>query len=500
MENTLEIKIDKRKEIYGSFLLSGSEFAISVDVIQEVVNEPQAYSPVPLAPDYLLGLFNLRGMIIPVVDLRTIFGFEVDENVSQRKVAIIEHGNLCVGILFDYASEVFNEKDVEKNDFLKEGENQKEKVIEGVFKLENGNRMIQILNPHELLNLKDLPKTDESVAQKINLKKRGKREQCISFKVGNSVCALGINCIQEIVKVEKIDNTALSNEICLGAINIRGNTIPVINFEKILGYDSEFDFESATIKDYRIIILKLDNELFGLLVQSVESIISYFKDEIIQFPVLSSAKKAMFKGCLELEGEAQTILLDHSEVLSNAEIDRITRGHSKLYREHSESVLEEKKRNITKKTYITFCIGDSYALEIDDVREVIDFPEDVLHPPNLSTHFMGMMNLRGDLIPIIDPRELYQLQEEKSVKGDKVLIFESEGGLYGLVVDSVDSIVSVNEDDKVQLPEILYKGSSAMSHDVKQAIQILSGEQKDETFLILDIMSLSARISKEQVA
>ena len=175
MENTLEIKIDKRKEIYGSFLLSGSEFAISVDVIQEVVNEPQAYSPVPLAPDYLLGLFNLRGMIIPVVDLRTIFGFEVDENVSQRKVAIIEHGNLCVGILFDYASEVFNEKDVEKNDFLKEGENQKEKVIEGVFKLENGDRMIQILNPHELLNLKDLPKTDESVAKKINLKKRYRR-------------------------------------------------------------------------------------------------------------------------------------------------------------------------------------------------------------------------------------------------------------------------------------------------------------------------------------
>ena len=104
----------EKKEIYGSFLLSGSEFAISVKAIQEVVNEPESYNPVPLSPNYLLGLFNLRGMIIPVVDLRKIFDFPDNHEANEKKVAIIEHGNICVGILFDQTCEVFNGNDSDR--------------------------------------------------------------------------------------------------------------------------------------------------------------------------------------------------------------------------------------------------------------------------------------------------------------------------------------------------------------------------------------------------
>ena len=484
----------KNRDIYGSFSLSGSEFAISVKSIQEVVNEPESYSPVPLAPDFLLGLFNLRGMIIPVVDLRVIFDFPTDDQISERKIAIIENGNYCVGILFDRTCEVFNGNEIEKSDFNSSGNNEKEKVIEGVFKLDNGKRIIQILNPYELLNLKDLPKTDESVSKKFSSRKKGKKNQCISFKVGSSTCALGIDCIQEIVKVDKIDHTALSDETCLGSINIRGNTVPVIKFEEILGYESNYDKKESVASEFRIIIMKLEEDLFGLLVFSVESILSYFGDDVVEFHVLNKVKKEIFIVCIPMENGEQTILLDHAQVLSHSEVDRITRGHSNLYKE-KKSLEEDKARSINKKTYITFSLDDKYALEICEVREVIDYPEEVMNPPNLSPYFKGMINLRGDLIPIIDPRAMYSISENTARKSQKILIFKIGDVPYGFIVDSIDSIVSYPEGNKVKIPEIIYRREAgSLNEDIKEAIQINPKTKDEKTLLILDLNGIISRI------
>ena len=54
-------------ELYGSFHLGQTELALPVAALQEVVNYPAAVTSVPLAPSHLLGLFNLRGTLIPIV-------------------------------------------------------------------------------------------------------------------------------------------------------------------------------------------------------------------------------------------------------------------------------------------------------------------------------------------------------------------------------------------------------------------------------------------------
>jgi purine-binding chemotaxis protein CheW len=484
------------RDIYGSFSLSGTEFAISVKSIQEVVNEPDHYKSIPLSPDYLLGLFNLRGMIIPVVDLRRIFRFPETAEVIEKKIAIIEHGDLCVGILFDTTCEVFNGSDIEKNDFNEKENTTENQVVQGVFKLDDGNRIIQILDPFKILNLNDLPRPDISAANKSNRKNKGPKIQCISFQVGNANCSLGINAIQEIVRVKKIDNTALSNEICLGAINVRSNTIPVIDFSKILGYKPDSLSEETLEIERPIIIMKLGDGLFGLLVNSVENIISYFEEELVKFPVLSERKKDIFQGCISIEGQEETILLDHLNILSNSEVDRITRGHSNLYKEKAVTDKKLSGEDSSKKTYITFSVENNYGLEITEVNEVIDCPKDFLVPPSLSKNFKGMINLRGNLIAVIDPRILYEIHNSQNLKNQKILIFQIQESKFGLLVDTVNSILSFQENDKMSLPQLLYKGGQqSLSQDVKEAIQISNFENQKTTLMVLNLEAIWSRIS-----
>ncbi len=492
--------IAAQPSIYGSFLVDNAEFALSVNNVQEVVNEPSSYSAVPLAPDYLLGLFSLRGIVIPVVDMRRIF--EIDEsttdaeyaNSAPRKIAVIEHGSLSIGLLFDATCEVFNGHEKERCQFSNRTGCNRHAVVEGVFKMDDGRRIVQILDVKALLNLDSVPHGDSSGSRLHATQLRGPRRQCISFTVGDACCALNIDAIKEIINIGAIENTVLAGALCLGAIDIRGNTVPIINFSGLLGYPK---IEASVLHESdatRVIVMKVDNDLFGLLVTSIDSIISYFDDELIPFPVLGNEKTAMFAGCVAKEGNAeQTIVLKHDEILNSDEIAVVTQGHSNLFTDKDLAKIDSEKKKLDRKTLLTFSLVDRYGLEISEVKEVIEMPEDLVKTPNLLPHILGMVNLRGELVAIINAHALYQLDEPDSSATKKVLVFETNGIKYGLVVDSVDSILPFSSADAVTIPGVAQSGKhSTIGEDVKRAI-MLPRQDGDETICILDLAAVSRR-------
>ncbi len=503
MENELK-KVNKiERDVYGTFLLAGVEFALSVKSIQEVINEPKDYSPMPLTPDYLLGLFNLRGMIIPIVDLGKIFNLADDkgEVKKERKVAIIEHGQFCVGIIFDETGEVFNGNEKERSQFNNRSDKSRESVVQGVFKLDQGKRIIQILDPHEILNLKQMPQSEDTAH--INRRKNdlGKRKQCISFLVGKSHCAIDIGAIQEIINVEEVGNTILSGEMCLGAVDIRGNTVPIVDFSNLLGYGKTTDINNSPQDNNKVVVMKLGDELFGLLVKSINNIVSYFKEDLISFPVLGDRKKEMFEGCISSDESIETILLNHEKILSNSEIASITRGHGNLYKEKSEDIELVKGAVASKKTYITFTIENNYAVEITEVKEVRSYPKEMIHPPNMPKYLRGMINLRDDLVAVIDVRALYDMDDNSAAVDPKLLIFETENTKYGLIVDSIDSIISFTENNAIKIPEIMYREKEGvLSGNVKEVIQVETEEDAKKTLLILNLLSISAKVDLRTAA
>ena len=92
-------------ELFGSFHLGETELALPVAALQEVVNYPAAVTPVPLAPTHLLGLFNLRGTLIPIVDLRQLLHVPDAAVGAASKIAIVELGDIRVGLQFDTTGE-----------------------------------------------------------------------------------------------------------------------------------------------------------------------------------------------------------------------------------------------------------------------------------------------------------------------------------------------------------------------------------------------------------
>ena len=488
-----------RSDIYGTFFIGGNEFAVSVESIQEVVNEPDVFTAVPLSPDYLVGLFNLRGLIIPVVDLRIIFDLPIDPNCQlERKVAIIEHGEHCFGLLVDKTGDVFNARDTDHNEFSRVRGDIREAIVGGVFKLEEGRRLVQILDPFELLKLEKLPRVSGASHSALAKRSRGRRKQCISFRVGDCLCAFNMTSIKEIVELDTIDNTALAHGWTLGAVDLRGSTVPVIDFRVFLGKKQITSSQEVVGKGYKLIVMKIGSNLISLLVDAIDNIISYFDDDLLSFPGLGLARSDMFKGCLATSDNEMVLLLDHKKVLEDNDLTEVTRGHSNLFRAGDEAVQAERKGDNRKRTFITFSVGSfsvnsKFALDISHVNEVISYPETVVHPPSLPTYIEGMVNLRGDLIPIINLRALYHL-EDADPEMSKLLIFSRDGKKYGIMVDTVDSIVSFSERNASPLPRISDGSRSVnISNDIKEAIVVESDKTEKQSLMVLDLDMVISR-------
>jgi len=87
------------------FSISGDTYAVTVDLLAEIII-PQKVFPVPTTPSHVIGIINLRGNIVPIVDIRPVLSLPSTAGVNP--VAIIRHEQLTIGIVVDSVADVIS--------------------------------------------------------------------------------------------------------------------------------------------------------------------------------------------------------------------------------------------------------------------------------------------------------------------------------------------------------------------------------------------------------
>jgi len=88
-----------------TFMLDGEKYGINVMQVREVLRDIEI-APVPGAPDYVLGIINLRGNVVTVIDTRSRFGLPTIETNEESRIIIIEAADQTLGLLVDSIAEV----------------------------------------------------------------------------------------------------------------------------------------------------------------------------------------------------------------------------------------------------------------------------------------------------------------------------------------------------------------------------------------------------------
>ena len=145
------------------FDLAGEVYGVNIETVREIIRM-QEVTYVPDAPNYVEGVINLRGRVIPVVDLRKRFSLAVTDATAESRVVVVDTGGEDIGVIVDAVTEVLRiaEESVEPTSSLVTTEDSY--YIEGIAKV--GDRLLILLDIDRALadEAQDLRQTAEAVA------------------------------------------------------------------------------------------------------------------------------------------------------------------------------------------------------------------------------------------------------------------------------------------------------------------------------------------------
>ncbi|MDD3174768.1 MAG: chemotaxis protein CheW [Herbinix sp.] len=150
----LEEEEDTQKDRYLTFALSNELYGIEIKHVTEIIGV-QPITKVPELPEYICGIINLRGKIIPVMDVRLRFKKQFREYNDRTCVIVIDIINSTMGLIVDSVEEVLTITDSEIV-VPSEANMIRNKYIKGIGKV--GNEVKLLLECNRLLNIDDLDK------------------------------------------------------------------------------------------------------------------------------------------------------------------------------------------------------------------------------------------------------------------------------------------------------------------------------------------------------
>ena len=131
-----------------TFNLGNEEYAVAILKVQEI-NRMKEITRVPNAPPYVEGVINLRGKVIPVVNLRSKFGLDNKENNEQTRIMIMDVQGITMGLVVDSVSEVLRIPSSTVEPTPPMASNISAEFIKGIAKMDE--RLIILLDMDRLL-------------------------------------------------------------------------------------------------------------------------------------------------------------------------------------------------------------------------------------------------------------------------------------------------------------------------------------------------------------
>ncbi len=527
------------------FLLDDQEFGIEISSVREIVR-PQKTTRIPLAPDYFMGLMNLRGGILPVIDTRRRIGVPARGVTDRTRCVVVTVRDYVAGLLVDDVREVLalDAAILEPPPSLTVS---MENFIPEVAKYGSGERIVFLLDAEKVMEYGvDLSGGGDFSHPRGSIMEEASREDLahsldrfITFQLGEETYAFGIEKISEIIRFRELHSVPEAAPHIKGLINLRGAVVPVFDLRLLMGFEplveerrrelewikgffykrldeaalcaekgSEFlrcpdgecildnwlmgrvetcrsetelnivqrmlqlhhgfhekvssgpplerdaflteiettrkkadalfsdyegSLEQCIREEQRILILRHERRPYGLLIDKVDEVLSVPEEELERSHDFAEDIQAVAK--LD-HGKNLVFILDDTRIVPFEDIEEL--GEEAEDMEHSERHIETEEIQL-----VTFNIGEEeYGIPITSVQEINRLQE-ITRVPRAPSFVEGVTNLRGEVIPMVDLRKRFEIEEKERDDRTRLVIVNIDGKKTGFIVDRVNEVARI---------------------------------------------------------
>jgi purine-binding chemotaxis protein CheW len=278
-------------------------------------------------------------------------------------------------------------------------------------------------------------------------------QQFVTFLSGEEVFAADMSPVKEIIRVPQVVRVPLAPAALEGLANLRGKILPIISLRRLFGFP-ELEHDDST----RALVIDVGQPL-GFVVDRVSSVLGVDASHIEDVGSISTTVNTeVLSGLIkDAGGHATIMVLDFAKLIQKefSQIAAITKNPS-VASAAQVQVQSEEEDSSDELQLVSFNVeGQEYAIAIEDVQEIVQVPEEVIHVPHSESHVLGVMTLRNRLLPLVRLRRIFGLPDSDLDEKSRIVVLTLNGASVGVVVDAVSEVLRVSKSGVDALPEML---------------------------------------------
>jgi purine-binding chemotaxis protein CheW len=463
-----------------TFRIDQRLYALPAENVSEVIRLPSV-ARVPRAPAALLGLASHRGSVIPLASLRGLLGVAESGAFSTSRAIVLGEGapvaiavdavHALVAIQSDSLETRQSELAAESGERLK-GAFQSDALVAKVLDIQGllDQAFARRPKPQRQMQTHATPTSGE-------VSEIRDAEMLVTFDVADQEYALELADVREIVsRPASVTTVARAEALVVGMMAFRDQLLPLLSLRGLLG------FASSTVASGRekIVVANVGGALVGLIADRARAILPAERDRIDPMPSLLAARtggEAKIKAIYRGEAGRRLVSILATEQLFREDVMQRVRAAQQSATPHASET--DHPTGLELKFLVFRLAGDEFGLPIDAVDEVMRVPAQVTRVPKTPEFLEGVVNLRGDVLPIVDQRRRFGMPKLEETNKRRLIVVRTGSHRAGLIVDSVSEVLS-SSTDAIKTPPSLTDETARLIRSV------INLESQDRIIVVLD--------------
>jgi len=472
-----------------TFKSDGRLYAVPAASVTEVVRLPPI-ARVPQAPRSLMGLANLRGSVLPVASVRALLGRDEAIATHASRLIVLD-GSSAVALAVDEVSSLVRVAGEKVRTAEADVASETGERLHGVF--ESNSDVVRILDVTELLRRAFVKSAaghrtaDTAVVAKATDSVRIDvvRQHVVTFEVASQEYALPLETVREVVPTpENLTFVPGSDDAVRGVMPYRDGLLPLLSLRRLLGLPS-----TASSREQALIVT-VGNVLIGFVADRMRAILTVDADRVEKVPPVLAARaggETRIKEVYRAADDRLVSILAPERLFREDVMQKLMQGNAamKPATDGSSAKLEADELR-----FLVFRLDDDeFALPIEAVDEVARVPDQITRLPKTPKFLEGVVNLRGEVLPVIDQRRRFEMQPSTATGGRRIIVVRTERHRAGLIVDGVSEVLRCAP-DKI-------KPSPDLTGDALGLVQsVINLETSGRIVLLLDPSELLTRAER----
>ncbi len=474
-----------------TFRLDDRLYALPAGDVAEVIRIP-AVARMPQSPAALLGLANLRGAILPVANGRSLLGQESRIDAVHGR-AIVMNGAAPVAFAVDAVTALVELPQAEIETREAELATLPGERLTGAFQPRKGGPVVKVLDIKTLLGAAFVARERPTRRHTQTLgnttveevEAQSARAKLMAFAIAGQDYALPLEIVQEIVAAPSLlAHVPHSEALVLGVTSLRDRLLPLLSLRGLLGFGPSPEPEKE-----KVVVATVQGNLVGLVVDGMRDIFSVDESRMDPIPDILAARTggesriaAIYRG---KDDRGLVSILSAEQIFGDDVMQRLSDTQKAAAAQDQAA----QRRGETRQ-YLVFRLGEEeYGLPIAAVEEVARVPDKISRVPNTPKFLEGVVNLRGEIIPVVDQRKRFQMPALAQTTSRRLVVVRTQRHIAGLIVDSVSEVLRAGDDDIDVAPDLTGESTRLVTG-------VVNLEDQGRIILLLDPAELLTRAER----